>query len=52
MAHWTEPEHRLNWDRINEGYAMGELIAEFLLVISLPNWESPTASESTNQRHI
>ena len=28
MAHWTEPEHRLNWDRKNEGYAMGELIAE------------------------
>jgi len=28
MVHWTEPPHRLNWDRANEGYAMGELIAE------------------------
>lgn len=28
LVHWTEPSHRLNWDRGNEGYAMGELIAE------------------------
>jgi len=28
MVHWTEPPHRLNWDRPNQGYAMGELIAE------------------------
>lgn len=28
LAHWTEAAHRLNWDRKNEGYAMGELRAE------------------------
>lgn len=28
LAHWTEPPHRLNWDRKGEGYAMGELRAE------------------------
>lgn len=28
LSHWTEPAHRLNWDRQNEGYAMGELRAE------------------------
>lgn len=28
LAHWTEPAKRLNWDRKNEGYAMGELRAE------------------------
>lgn len=28
LTHWTEPEHRLNWDRKGEGYAAGELIAE------------------------
>lgn len=28
LVHWTEPAHRLNWDRAGEGYAMGELVAE------------------------
>lgn len=28
LVHWTEPSHRLNWDRAGEGYAQGELIAE------------------------
>lgn len=28
LTHWTEHPSRLNWDRPNEGYAMGELIAE------------------------
>lgn len=28
LVHWTEPPHRLNWSRGEEGYAMGELIAE------------------------
>ena len=28
LCHWTEPEHRLNWNRKDEGYAMGELVAE------------------------
>ena len=28
LTHWTEPPHRLNWNRKGEGYAMGELIAE------------------------
>ncbi len=28
MVHWTEPPRRLNWERADQGYAMGELIAE------------------------
>jgi antirestriction protein ArdC len=28
LCHWTEPAHRLNWDRAGAGYAMGELVAE------------------------
>jgi antirestriction protein ArdC len=28
LTHWTEPSHRLDWDRKGEGYAAGELIAE------------------------
>ncbi|WP_164102246.1 ArdC family protein [Candidatus Laterigemmans baculatus] len=28
LIHWTEHPTRLDWDRKNEGYAMGELIAE------------------------
>ena len=28
MIHWTEPSHRLNWERASEGYAAGELVAE------------------------
>jgi len=28
LCHWTEHPTRLNWDRTNEGHAMGELIAE------------------------
>jgi antirestriction protein ArdC len=28
MIHWTEPPHRLNWERASEGYAAGELVAE------------------------
>lgn len=28
LAHFSEHPTRLNWDRVNEGYAMGELIAE------------------------
>jgi antirestriction protein ArdC len=28
LTHWTEHSTRLNWDRANEGYALGELIAE------------------------
>ena len=28
LTHWTEHVSRLNWNRADEGYAMGELIAE------------------------
>ena len=28
MVHWSEHPQRLNWNRADEGYAMGELIAE------------------------
>ena len=28
LTHWTEPKHRLNWDRKGEGYDAGELVAE------------------------
>ena len=28
LVHWTEHPNRLNWDRANQGYPMGEIIAE------------------------
>jgi antirestriction protein ArdC len=28
LCHWSEAPNRLNWNRADEGYAMGELIAE------------------------
>lgn len=45
LTHWTEHPTRLNWNRKDEGYAMGELIAEmgscFLATeLGLPNAES------------
>jgi antirestriction protein ArdC len=45
LVHWTEHPCRLNWNRKDEGYAMGELIAEmgscFLATeLGLPNAES------------
>ena len=34
LVHFTEHPSRLNWDRENEGYAMGELIAELGLPVT------------------
>jgi len=45
LCHWTEAPSRLDWNRKEEGYAMGELIAEmgscFLATeLGIPNAES------------
>jgi antirestriction protein ArdC len=45
LTHWTEAPSRLNWNRKDEGYAMGELIAEmgscFLATeLGIPNAQS------------
>jgi len=45
LVHWTEHPTRLNWNRPDEGYAMGELIAEiggcFMMgELGLPTTES------------
>lgn len=45
LCHWSEAPSRLNWNRADEGYAMGELIAEmgscFLATeLGIPNAET------------
>ncbi|MDA9856601.1 zincin-like metallopeptidase domain-containing protein [Rubripirellula sp.] len=51
LTHWTEPEHRLNWDRKGEGYAAGELIAEISSAylassLGIPNEERVSQSSA------
>jgi antirestriction protein ArdC len=46
LIHWTEPAHRLNWDRAAEGYAMGELIAELGGCFLAGELGIPVASDS------
>ena len=48
LTHWTEAKHRLNWDRKNEGYAMGELIAELGGCFMCSELGLPTAQSMTN----
>jgi antirestriction protein ArdC len=48
LVHWTEPAHRLAWDRKNEGYAMGELIAELGGCFMCSELGLPTADNMTN----
>ena len=48
LVHWTEPEHRLAWDRTNEGYAMGELVAELGGCFMCSELGLPTADNLAN----
>lgn len=47
-VHYTEHESRLNWDRKNEGYAMGELIAELGSVLMMAELGLPVTGNLTN----
>lgn len=48
LTHWTEPAHRLSWNRKDEGYAMGELIAELGGCFMCSELGLPTADNMTN----
>jgi len=48
LVHWTEPAHRLNWDRRNQGYAAGELIAELGGCFMCSELGLPVADNLTN----
>ena len=48
LVHWTEHKNRLNWDRKDEGYAMGELIAEIGGCFMVSELALPTANELEN----
>ena len=47
-VHYTEHESRLNWDRKNEGYAMGELIAELGSVLLMAELGLPVTQNLNN----
>ena len=46
--HYTEHESRLDWDRKNEGYAMGELIAELGSVLMMAELGLPVTNNLEN----
>ncbi len=48
LTHWSEHASRLNWDRANEGYAMGELIAEMSACLMMAELGLPTTTNLTN----
>lgn len=48
LGHWTEAPTRLNWDRANEGYAMGELIAEMSSCLMMAELGLPTTTNLQN----
>ena len=48
LTHWTEHPERLNWDRANGGYAMGELIAEIGSCFMMGELGLPTADNMDN----
>ncbi len=48
LTHWTEHAERLNWDRANQGYAMGELIAEIGCCFMMSELSLPTADNMDN----
>tara|TARA_R110002096_G_scaffold96673_6_gene215704 strand:- start:634 stop:1539 length:906 start_codon:yes stop_codon:yes gene_type:complete len=48
LTHWTESPERLNWDRANGGYAMGELIAEIGSCFMMGELGLPTADNMDN----
>jgi len=48
ICHWAEHAERLNWDRKNNGYAMGELIAEIGSCFIMSELGLPTADNMEN----
>jgi antirestriction protein ArdC len=48
LCHWTEHPTRLNWNRTDEGYAMGELIAEISSCLMMAELGLPTTTNLNN----
>jgi antirestriction protein ArdC len=48
LIHWSENSTRLNWDRTNEGHAMGELIAEIGSCFMMGELDLPMAESLDN----
>jgi antirestriction protein ArdC len=48
LCHWTEHPTRLNWNRPDEGYSMGELIAEIGSCFVMAELGLPTSANMTN----
>lgn len=48
LTHWSEHANRLNWNRADEGYAMGELIAEMSACLMMAELGLPTTTNLTN----
>ena len=48
LIHWTEHPTRLNWDRANHGYPMGEIIAEIGVCFLLSELGLPMAQNMDN----
>lgn len=51
LAHWTEHKSRLNWNRPDEGYAMGELIAEISACYTSAELHVPANEDLTNHEN-
>lgn len=48
LTHWSEHFNRLNWNRADEGYAMGELIAEMSACLMMAELGLPTSTNLQN----
>lgn len=48
LTHWSEHPSRLNWNRADEGYAMGELIAEMSACLMMAELGLPTTTNLQN----
>jgi antirestriction protein ArdC len=48
LVHWTEHPTRLNWNRADEGYSMGELIAEIGSCFLMGELGLPTMTNLSN----
>ena len=48
LTHWSEHVTRLNWNRADEGYGMGELIAEMSACLMMAELGLPTTTNLQN----
>lgn len=48
LGHWTEHPARLNWNRADEGYAMGELVAEISSCLIMAELNLATSTDLQN----